>query len=79
MGDVALLAASLVSPCGQVIGIDTDPRAIYGARKRVGSLPVHFEISALDRLLDINSLMMPFDAGVSRCVLCHQPYPVITV
>jgi 2-polyprenyl-3-methyl-5-hydroxy-6-metoxy-1,4-benzoquinol methylase len=79
IGDVALLAASLVGPGGTVIGIDIDPRAIHCSRNRAGSLPVRFEITGLDRVAETESLAMPFDAVVSRCVLCHQPDPVVTV
>src|SRR5437762_1701805 len=35
VGDVALLAAGLVGPSGEVVGIERDPRSIARARDRV--------------------------------------------
>lgn len=76
MGDVALLAASIVGPTGRVIGVDRDARAIECGRLRVGSLPVRFEVSDLDGLANLVPSEQPFDAVVGRLVLCHQPDPV---
>ncbi|HXX21060.1 MAG TPA: class I SAM-dependent methyltransferase [Candidatus Acidoferrum sp.] len=76
MGDVALLAASIVGPDGQVTGVDRDARAIECARLRVGNSPVRFEVSDLDGLASLASSHGPFDAVVGRLVLCHQPHPV---
>jgi ubiquinone/menaquinone biosynthesis C-methylase UbiE len=74
MGDVALLAASLVGPAGRVVGIDRDGRAIQSARQRIENLPVRFEVCDLDGLATLES-DEPFDAVVGRLVLCHQPDP----
>src|SRR3989454_6905346 len=36
VGDVSILASSIVGPNGSVVGIDTDPRSLGFARQRVG-------------------------------------------
>jgi len=74
-GDVAFLAASLVGPEGQVIGVDRSADALKRAQARAGSLGLsnvsfqHGDLSAL-------SFEEPFDAAVGRYVLCFQPDPV---
>ncbi|WP_432164241.1 SAM-dependent methyltransferase [Streptomyces tendae] len=79
VGDVSLLAASIVGPEGSVLGIERDADAIETARQRVEaerlSEIVRFEVA------DVNSLTVTeqFDAVVGRFFLVYQPDPVATV
>jgi SAM-dependent methyltransferase len=72
-GDVSLLAADLVGPSGQVVGVDRAPEAVATARRRAaaaGLTHVSFVESELDALT-----LAPVDAVVGRFVLMHQPDP----
>lgn len=78
VGDVALLAARLVGPSGEVVGIDRDSRSIALARSRVaevGLLNVSFVESDVSAVADSNS----FDAVVGRFILMwlHDPVSVL--
>jgi ubiquinone/menaquinone biosynthesis C-methylase UbiE len=75
VGDVAMLAARLVGPSGEVVGIERDPRSIARARARVeeaGLRNVSFTQS------DVNQIQSgkPFDAAVGRLILMWLPDPV---
>ena len=41
VGDVAMLAARLVGPSGEVVGIERDPKSIAKARARVTEAGLH--------------------------------------
>src|SRR5258708_36569471 len=41
VGDVAMLAAKLVGPSGEVVGVERDPRSIARARSRVSEAGLH--------------------------------------
>jgi ubiquinone/menaquinone biosynthesis C-methylase UbiE len=41
VGDVAMLAASLVGQSGEVVGIERDPRSIARARRRLSQCEFH--------------------------------------
>jgi len=74
MGDVAMLAARLVGPTGEVLGIERDANSITRARERVSSagLPnVSFTQS------DVNQIVSdkPFDAAIGRFILMFLPDP----
>jgi ubiquinone/menaquinone biosynthesis C-methylase UbiE len=74
VGDVAMLAAQLVGPSGEVVGIERDPRTIARARARVldsGLANVTFTQSDLS---EINAAR-PFDAVVGRYILMYLPDP----
>jgi len=74
-GDVAFLAADLVGPTGQVVGVDRSEAALTTARTRAGALSlanVTFHQSELSEMI----FDQPFDAAVGRYVLCFQPDPV---
>ncbi|MBP7777411.1 MAG: class I SAM-dependent methyltransferase [Acidobacteria bacterium] len=76
-GDVSLLAAELVGPAGQVIGVDRAAPAVGTARRRAdlcGASNVTFIESELDALT-----LAPVDAVVGRFVLMHQPDPAKTL
>ncbi len=75
VGDVTLLAASLVGPTGSVVGVDTDAEAlaVAGARAaRAGMDQVRFVQGDLREL----SFDDPFDAVVGRFVLMYLSDPV---
>ena len=75
VGDVAMLAARLVGPSGEVVGIERDPRSIAKARARVTEAGLHnvnFRESDVGEILDGK----PFDAAVGRFILMYLPDPV---
>jgi SAM-dependent methyltransferase len=75
VGDVAMLAARLVGPSGEVIGVERDPHTITRARSRVteaGFLNVSFIHSDVDQIACDKS----FDAAVGRFILMYVPDPV---
>ncbi len=67
-GDVALLAAELVGPGGEVVGVDANPAILETARARARAAG-QTHVSFLEG--DITSAVPdgPFDAAVGRCVL----------
>jgi len=75
VGDVAMLAARLVGPSGEVVGIERDPRSIARARARVaeaGLRNVSFTQTDVSQIPDSE----PFDAAVGRFILMWLPDPV---
>jgi protein-L-isoaspartate O-methyltransferase len=75
VGDVAMLAAKLVGPSGDVVGIERDPRSIARARSRVaeaGLQNVTLTQSDVNRVASDK----PFDAAVGRFILQFLPDPV---
>jgi SAM-dependent methyltransferase len=76
-GDVSRIAATLVGPTGQVIGVDRAPEVIATARREAeqGFANVAF-IEA-----DVNEFepKVRFDALIGRLVLMYQPDPAATV
>lgn len=75
VGDVALIAALLVGPAGEVVGIERDPRSITRARARAaeaGLSNVSFTQS------DVNQIPIDkrFDAAVGRYILMFLPDPI---
>ena len=78
VGDVALLAARMVAPRGQVIGIDLDESALEQARHRASERKIrnlHFHNCEFRNYERVDS----FDAVVGRCVLLHQQHPASTL
>ena len=78
MGDVALLAAQVVGPQGQVVGIDVDHAALAQARQRAeahGLRNVTFVETDLAQFTAENS----FDAIVGRLTLQFVPQPIETL
>jgi ubiquinone/menaquinone biosynthesis C-methylase UbiE len=70
-GDVSIIAAELVTPSGQVLGIDRDAGSVEAANRRVrgiGLSHAHFQIADISSPPD-----GPFDAIVGRLVLMYQP------
>ncbi len=75
VGDVSLLAASLVGPEGMVVGVDKDPLAIERARERVSALDLA-NVSFVEGDLRERAFDEPFDAAVGRFVLMYLADPV---
>ncbi len=74
VGDVALLAARMVAPDGDVVGIDLDEAALQRACHRAGEEKLsnlHFHACDFQDYTNNNL----FDAVVGRCVLLHQHDP----
>ena len=74
VGDVALMAARMVAPDGEVIGIDVDQSAIETAEQRASAeklTNVRFEPC---NFADYPSEEL-FDAVIGRCLLLHQHEP----
>ena len=75
VGDVSLLAARLVGPSGDVVGIERDARSLARARipaAGAGLRNVSFVQSDVSQVPDGN----PFDAAVGRYILFFLPDPV---
>ncbi len=75
VGDVAMLAAKLVGPSGDVVGIERDPRSIARARSRVAEAGLQ---NVTLTQSDVNQVASdkPFDAAVGRFILQFLPDPV---
>jgi len=75
-GDVAMLAARLVGPNGEVIGVERDPAAVAAVTTRLrregfsNVRVVQGDVQTLDRVIG------GFDAIVGRFVLMYLPDPV---
>lgn len=72
-GDVTLIAAGLVGPSGQVLGIDRDARAVEAARHRAREAGID-TVTVEARDIDAPPVG-PFDAIVGRRVLMYQADP----
>ncbi|WP_426512733.1 class I SAM-dependent methyltransferase [Dactylosporangium sp. McL0621] len=73
-GDVALLAAELVGPEGEVVGVDVDPavlRVACGRAESLGLANVRF-VEGDVRGAELDG---PFDAAVGRLVLMYRADP----
>ncbi len=78
VGDVAMLAARIVGPSGEVVGVERDTRAITRARARVaeaGLRNVSFTQSDVSQV----SSEKPFDAVIGRFILMFLPDPLAVV
>jgi ubiquinone/menaquinone biosynthesis C-methylase UbiE len=73
-GDVAFLAAELVAPSGQVVGVDRSPDALAFARSRAKERSLA-NVTFLEGELSAMAFGQLFDAAIGRYVLCFQPYP----
>jgi SAM-dependent methyltransferase len=77
-GDVALLAADLVGPTGQVVGIEKNPGILETARRRAqvaGALHVSFQEADLTSLQGVHE----FDVLIGRYILQHLPEPALAL
>jgi len=74
-GDVAFLAAELVGPTGEVVGVDLAPAAIEVARSRATAHSLE-NVAFLEGDPAAMSFDRPFDAVIGRYVLQFQKDPV---
>jgi 2-polyprenyl-3-methyl-5-hydroxy-6-metoxy-1,4-benzoquinol methylase len=75
IGDVSVLAASMVGEFGAVLGIDRAASSVETARRRaadLGTRNVRFETAELDAF----DTAEKFDAVIGRFVLLYQPDPI---
>ncbi|HEX6596593.1 MAG TPA: class I SAM-dependent methyltransferase, partial [Acidimicrobiales bacterium] len=78
VGDVSLLAASIVGPTGAVVGVDTDVEALAVAQARAdGAGLEHLQFVQGD--LRDATFEAPFDAVVGRFVLMYLADPADAV
>jgi SAM-dependent methyltransferase len=78
VGDVALMAARILSPKGEVVGIDLDESALQLARLRAAEEEldnVHFHAGDFQNYQTADQ----FDAVIGRCVLLHQHDPGVAL
>jgi len=78
VGDVAMLAARLVGPSGEVVAIERERKSIAKASARVTKAGFHnvtFNESNVNEIRDEK----PFDAAVGRFILMYLPDPVATL
>src|SRR5262249_61164878 len=75
VGDVAMLAARLVGPSGEVVGVERDSRSVARARTRVADAGFNnVSLTESDvRQLPVDQL---FDAVIGRFILQFLPDPV---
>jgi len=78
VGDVAMLAARLVGPSGEVVGIERDARSIARARARVADASLRKVSFTQSDVGPIPSDKL-FDAAVGRFILQFVPDPVAVV
>jgi len=71
-GDVAFLAAQLVGPAGQVVGVDRSATALARARTRAAAQSLG-NVTFVESELSAMAFDRPFDAAIGRYVLCFQP------
>ncbi len=74
VGDVAMLAARLVGPSGEVLGVERDGRSIAKARARVAEAGLH-NVSFIQSDVSQITASEPFDAAVGRFILMWLPDP----
>jgi ubiquinone/menaquinone biosynthesis C-methylase UbiE len=77
-GEVAMLAARMVGPSGQVVGVDTNSEVLHTARARCTEAGLA-NVTFLDG--DARSVVVDndFDAVVGRFVLLYVPSPEDTL
>ena len=75
VGDVAMLAATIVGPSGEVVGVERDPRSIARATARVAEAGLR-NVSFTQCDVSQISSSKPFDAAVGRFILMFLPDPV---
>jgi protein-L-isoaspartate O-methyltransferase len=78
VGDVAMLAARLVGPSGEVVGVERDTRSIARARVRVAVEGLHNLTFTQSDVCELSG-DKPFDAIVGRFILQFLPDPVASL
>lgn len=79
VGDVSLLAASLVGPSGFVLGVDRSPDALGTAERRVAAAGQSGWVRFAADDLDTFAPGKTFDAIIGRLVLMYLPDPAATL
>src|SRR5262252_9535369 len=74
VGDVAMLAARLVGPSGEVVGVERDPRSIERARARMAEQGLAQVTFVQTDVTKISSDEL-FDAAGGRYILMFLPDP----
>jgi SAM-dependent methyltransferase len=72
VGDVAMLAARLVGPSGEIVGVERDVRSIARAKARVAEAGLHNVTFMQSDVSQVTS-GEPFDGVVGRCILLFLP------
>jgi SAM-dependent methyltransferase len=72
VGDVAMLAARLVGPSGEIVGVERDVRSIARAKARVAEAGLHNVTFMQSDVSQVPS-GEPFDGVVGRCILQFLP------
>jgi SAM-dependent methyltransferase len=77
LGDVAMLAARIVGPSGEVVGLERDSRSIARANARVAEAGLR-NVSFIESDVDVGNIPAgkPFDAAVGRLILEFVNDPV---
>jgi 2-polyprenyl-3-methyl-5-hydroxy-6-metoxy-1,4-benzoquinol methylase len=75
VGDVAMLAASIVGPAGTVVGIERDPRSVERARDRVAQAGLA-NVTFVEGDVAQAPVADPFDAVIGRFILQFLPDPI---
>ena len=78
LGDVAMLAAQILGPRGEVIAIDTDPTMLAAAEERAERARLRVQLVQAD-VTDLDLGELRFDAAIGRLILMHVPDPVSAV
>ena len=78
LDDVAMLAAQIVGPRGEVIAIDRDPTMLTAAEERAERAGLRLQFVHAD-VTDLDLGELRFDAAVGRLILMHVPDPVSVV
>src|SRR6476646_7897239 len=78
VGDVAMLAARLVGPSGEVVGIERNAGYIARATERVSAVGLR-NVTFVQADLNDLGIDGPFDAAIGRLILTHLPDPVAVV
>jgi len=78
VGDVAMLAARLVGPSGEVVGIEQDANAIARARARIAEACLHNVCFTQSEISNFTTNQQ-FDAVVGRFILQFLPQPADTL
>ncbi len=78
VGDVAMLAAHLVGPSGEVVAIERDARSVNRARARAAEAGLHNVIFVETEIAHFASNSF-FDAAVGRYILQFLSDPVATL
>jgi len=77
-GDVSFLLARMVSPSGEVVGVDRSEEAVAMATARAQAMGLSQVSFSQGELEDI-SLDQPVDAAVGRFVLMYSPDPSVSL